>query len=47
MYKGVYDKAKKIIKKDACMKFYDASRPLSMETNALGVSFEAGLLQER
>ena len=35
--------AKKIIKKDACMKFYDASRPLYLETDALG----ARLLQVR
>ena len=27
MYQGLYDKAKNIIRQDACMKFYDASQP--------------------
>ena len=47
MYQDLYDSAKKIIKKDASMKFYDASRLLYLETDASGVSPGAGLLQVR
>ena len=45
MYQYLHDKAKKIIKKDACMKFYDASRLLYLETDASGIGLRAGLLQ--
>ena len=44
MCQNLYDKAKKIIKKDACMKFYDAIRPQFLETDA---SIGARLLQIR
>ena len=47
MYQDLYDKAKKIIKKDTCMKFYDESRPLYLETDASGVGLGDGLLQVR
>ena len=47
VYQDLYDKAKKIIKKDTCMKFYDASGPLYLETDASGVSLRARLLQVR
>ena len=47
MYQNLYDRAKKIIKKDACMIFYDTCRPLNLETDASGVSLPAGLLQVR
>ena len=47
MYPNLYNKAKKVIKKDPCMKFYDTSRPLYPETDASGVSLAAGLLQVR
>ena len=47
MYQHLYDRPKKIIKKDACIEFYDASRPLYLETNASSVSLEAKLLQVR
>ena len=43
----LYDKAKKIVKKDACMKFYDEVRSLNLETNASSISFGVGLLQVR
>ena len=36
---------KKIIKKDVCMKFYDASRPLYLETDESSVSLGTRLLQ--
>ena len=47
MYQDLYKKAKKIIKRDAYMKFYDASRLLLLETITSGVSLGAGLLQVR
>ena len=31
--------------KDVCMKFYDASKPLYLQTDASGVGLGAGLLQ--
>ena len=34
MYQNLYDRAKKIVKKDACLKFYDASRSPYLETDA-------------
>ena len=46
MYHELYDRAKKIVKKDECMKFYDASRPLYLETSTSSV-LEAGLPQVR
>ena len=36
---------KKIIKRDACMKFYDTSRPLYLETDASGFGLGTRLLQ--
>ena len=45
MYQDLYDRAKKIIKKDTCMKCYDTSRLLYLETDASDVSLVAGLLQ--
>ena len=47
MYQDLYDEAKKIIKQDSCMKFYDMSKPLYLETDASGISLTAGLLQVR
>ena len=47
MCQDLHDKATQIIKNDACMKFYDASRLLYLETNASGAGLRAGLLQVR
>ena len=44
-YQELCDKTKSIIKKDTCMKFYDASKPLYLETHACGISIGACLLQ--
>ena len=44
-YQDLYDNAKKLITKDARMKFYDASKPLNLEMDASGVGLGAGLLQ--
>ena len=43
----LFDKAKSIIKEDACMKFYDETKPLYIETEASGVELGAALLQIR
>ena len=47
MCQDVYDKVKKIIKEDACMKFYDAYRSLYMKTDALSVKIGPRLVQVR
>ena len=47
MYKDLYDRVKKIIKKDTCAKFYDESGLLYLETDASSISLEAALLQVR
>ena len=47
MYKDLCDKAKEIIKKDACMKFYNVARSLYLETDTPGISLGAELLQVR
>ena len=36
MYQDLYKRANKIVKKYACMKFYDAARPLYLEIDASG-----------
>ena len=38
MYQDLCDKAKNIIKQDPCMKFYDASKSLYLETDASDIS---------
>ena len=43
----MFDKAKAIIKEDACMKFYDETKPLYIETDAFEVGLGAALLQTR
>ena len=43
----LFDKAKSIIKEDACMKFYDETQPLQLETDASGLRLGAALLQTR
>ena len=47
MYQDVYNKAKKIITKDACMKFYNALKPFYLETDASGIGLGTCLLQVR
>ena len=42
-----YDRAKEIVNKYACMKFYDTSRLLYLETDASGIGLGARLLQVR
>ena len=44
-FQELYDRAKKIVKKHVCVKFYVASIPLYLETDASGVGQEVGLLQ--
>ena len=47
MLQELYAKAKKIIKKGACMKFYDASNSLYLETDASHVSLGTRLLHRK
>ena len=37
-YQQLFDKAKSLIKGEVCMKFYDDTKPLYLETDASGVS---------
>ena len=46
-YQKMFDKAKAIIKEDVCMKFYDETKPLHIETDASGVGLGVALLQTR
>ena len=43
----LFDKAKSTIKEGECMKFYDETKPLHLETDASGVEVGAGLLHTR
>ena len=42
-YQSLYGKAKKFIGRDTCMEFYDALKPLYLETDALAVGLGASL----
>ena len=42
-----WKKPKSIIKEGACMKFYNETQPLYLETETSGVRLEAALLQAR
>ena len=46
-YQKMFNKAKAIIKEDVCMKFYNETKPLYIETDASGVGLGATLLQTR
>ena len=46
-YHKFFDKAKSIIRADTCMKFYDKTKPLYLETDAPGVELGVSLLQTR
>ena len=46
-YQQLFNKAKSLIKVEMCMKFYDDTKPLYLETDALGISLGAALLQLR
>ena len=46
-YQKLFDKAKSIIKEDACMEFYDETQPLYLETDVSGVGPGEALLQKR
>ena len=42
---NLYDKAKRLITRDACMKFFDALKPLYLEMDVSGIGLRAVLLQ--
>ena len=44
-YQQLFDKAKSLIKVEVCMKFYDDTKPLYLETDASGIGLRAALLQ--
>ena len=43
----MYDKTKSLIKADVCMKFYNETKPLYLETDASGIGLGTTLLQTR
>ena len=45
-YQLLFSRAKLLIKSDMCMKFYDDTKPLYLETDASGVGLGAALLQK-
>ena len=47
MNQDLYDKAKNLLKQDACIQLYDTPKPLYLETDASSISLGAGLLQVR
>ena len=47
LYPDLYNRTKKIVKKDACMKFYDVARFLYLETNASSIDLGARILEVR
>ena len=44
-YQALFNKGKSLIKVDMCMKFYDDTKPLYLETDASGIDLGAALLQ--
>ena len=46
-YQQLFEKAKSLIKMEMCMKFYDGTKPLYLETDASGIGLGAVLLQIR
>ena len=46
-YHRLFNKAKSLMKGDACIKFYDQLKPMSIETDASGVGLGVSLLQTR
>ena len=44
-HQQLFVKAKSLIKADICMKFYDDTKPLYLETDASGVGLGTALLQ--
>ena len=47
IYQGLYERARALIKKDTCMKFFDEKKLLYIEIDASGVGLRSGLLQVR
>ena len=47
LYQHQFEKAKLLIKAEMCMKFYDDTKPLYLETDTSGIGLGAALLQLR
>ena len=47
MHHDIYDKAKEIVKKDVCIRFFNAARFLYLETETSGIGIGTGLLRLR
>ena len=47
LYQVLYDVVKSLIKDDVCIKFYNETKPLYLETNASGIGLCVTLLQTR
>ena len=46
-YQTLFNKLKSLIKYNVCMKFYDGTRPLYLETNTSWIALGSTLLQTR
>ena len=46
-YQQMFNKAKSLVKAEVCMKFYDDTKLLYLETDVSGVGLEVALLQLR
>ena len=46
-YQTLFNKVKSLTKDDVCMKFYDETKPLYLETDASGIGLGATLLHMR
>ena len=46
-YQDLYEKAKTVVKRNVCLKFYNVARPLYFETDASGIVLGAKLLHVR
>ena len=44
-YQDIYDQVKAFIRKDAYMKFYNATKLLDLQTDTSGVVLDSGLSQ--
>ena len=46
-YQTLFDKVKSLIKDDVCMKFYNETKPMYLDTKVSGIGLVTSLLQTR